>query len=102
MDRQAFLKRGGSRMNTSKRKLSALGLVAGLMVMPLTLKARAQTHPHSTDAWPRTTNPPWYPSLQAFEHYNSARSHVFSMARFDGSFHGRNAVELIRSGKGAY
>ena len=22
-------------------------------------------------------NAPWYPSLQAFEHYNSGRSHVF-------------------------
>jgi hypothetical protein len=49
-----------------------------------------------------TTNPPWYPSLEAFEHYNSARSHVFSMARFDGSLHGPNSVHLIRSRKGAY
>jgi hypothetical protein len=29
----------------------------------------------------RDNNAPWYPSLQAFEHYNSGRSHVFSRAR---------------------
>ncbi len=106
MDRRKFLRRGGSIMNTSKRRLSALVLAAGLMVMPLALNARAQTTAHSTDAstpaQPRDTNPPWYPSLEAFEHYNSARSHVFSMARFDGSFRGRNGVDLVRSRNGAY
>ena len=49
-----------------------------------------------------TNNPPWYPSLQAFEHYDSGRSHVFSMASFNGSWHGRNIVDLVRSPKGAY
>jgi hypothetical protein len=47
-------------------------------------------------------NAPWYPSLQAFEHYNSGRSHVFSRARFRGSFDGRNKVALVRSADGAY
>ena len=47
-------------------------------------------------------NPPWYPSLQAFEHYNSARSHVFSQAQFRGSFDGRNKVAVVRSPDGAY
>jgi hypothetical protein len=56
----------------------------------------------STVAEPASTNAPWYPSLEAFEHYNSGRSHVFSMARFGGSLHAPNAVHLVRSGKGAY
>ena len=47
-------------------------------------------------------NPPWYPSLQAFEHYNSGRSHVFPRARFRGSFEGRNKVAVVSSADGAY
>src|SRR5215472_14776081 len=39
------------------------------------------------------SNPPWYPSLQAFEHYDSGRSHVFSQAQFLGSQNGRNTVQ---------
>lgn len=42
-------------------------------------------------------NPPWYPSLQAFEHYNSGRSHVFSQATFGGSMNGGNTVNTITS-----
>lgn len=49
-----------------------------------------------------TTNAPWYPSLQAFEHYSSGRPHVFSMARFGGSLDGPNTVRLFPSRKGAY
>jgi hypothetical protein len=47
-------------------------------------------------------NPPWYPSLQAFEHYDSGRSHVFSQAMFLGSNNGRNTVLEVRSMPGAY
>jgi hypothetical protein len=47
-------------------------------------------------------NAPWYPSLQAFEHYNSGRSHVFAQARFGGSFTGPNEVTTRSSEKGAY
>ncbi len=93
MDRSDFAHRGGSGVNTSKRKLSALFIAAGLMVMPLAMAARAQA---------QSTNSPWYPSLEAFEHYNSGRSHVFPMARFGGSFHGRNSVTIVRSRRGAY
>src|SRR5215211_2184702 len=100
-------------MNASERKLSALLVAAGLLVMPVALSACDLTSSDSTDtssestatspgAQPRTTNPPWYPSLQAFEHYNSGQSHVFSMATFDGSLHGQNTVDLVRSRKGAY
>jgi hypothetical protein len=45
---------------------------------------------------------PWYPSLQAFEHYNSGRSHVFSLATFGGSFDKPNQVGMLRSSEGAY
>jgi hypothetical protein len=47
-------------------------------------------------------NPPWFPSLQAFEHYDSGRSHVFSRAHFRGSFNGPNTVAVVRSAEGAY
>jgi hypothetical protein len=48
------------------------------------------------------SNPPWFPSLQAFEHYDSGRSHVFSRAHFRGSFNGPNTVAVVRSAEGAY
>ena len=53
-------------------------------------------------AEPDNSNPPWYPSLQAFEHFDSGRSHVFSEARFRGTFHGPNTVAAVRSAEGAY
>ena len=37
-------------------------------------------------------NAPWYPSLMAFEHYDSARTHLFEQADFGGSFDGNNEV----------
>lgn len=42
-------------------------------------------------------NPPWYPSLEAFEHYNSGRSHVFPEATFGGSYSGNNVVNILSS-----
>jgi hypothetical protein len=56
----------------------------------------------STVAEPSGTNAPWYPSLEAFEHYDSGRSHVFPLAKFGGLFHGPNTVRLVPSRKGAY
>lgn len=47
-------------------------------------------------------NAPWYPSLQAFEHYNSGRSHVFSQASFFGSLTGLNKVKSVASADAAY
>lgn len=38
------------------------------------------------------SNPPWFPSLMAFEHYDSGRTHLFSRANFDGSFARENLV----------
>lgn len=42
-------------------------------------------------------NLPWYPSLEAFEHYDSGRSHVFPEATFGGSYAGNNSVEVQTS-----
>lgn len=42
-------------------------------------------------------NHPWYPSLEAFEHYNSGRSHVFPKAKFKGSLTGNNQVDVLAS-----
>lgn len=42
-------------------------------------------------------NAPWYPSLEAFEHYNSGRSHVFPEATFGGSMGGSNTVNTLNS-----
>jgi hypothetical protein len=38
-------------------------------------------------------NPPWFPSLMAFEHYDSERTHLFERAHFRGSFAGHNKVD---------
>lgn len=37
-------------------------------------------------------NPPWYPSIDAFEHYDSGRTHLFSQAKFSGSLRKPNKV----------
>jgi hypothetical protein len=37
-------------------------------------------------------NRPWYPSLAAFEHYDSVRSHLFAQATFGGQFSGNNTI----------
>lgn len=38
-------------------------------------------------------NPPWFPSLNAFEHYDSERTHLFEQARFGGSHGSSNQVD---------
>ena len=48
------------------------------------------------------TNAPWYPSLEAFEHYNSGRTHVFPEATFGGSMNGSNTVNTFESQALAY
>ncbi len=45
----------------------------------------------------RSNNAPWYPSIAAFEHYNSGRSHVFPKAKFGGDFRGDNNVAILTS-----
>jgi hypothetical protein len=39
-------------------------------------------------------NPPWYPSLMAFEHYDTQRTHLFEQAAFNGSFDAQNTVGM--------
>jgi hypothetical protein len=40
------------------------------------------------------SNPPWFPSLMAFEHYDSERTKLFEQAHFTGSFVRDNAVNV--------
>jgi hypothetical protein len=40
------------------------------------------------------SNPPWFPSLMAFEHYDSGRTKLFEQAHFTGSFIQDNAVDV--------
>jgi len=42
-------------------------------------------------------NPPWFPSLMASEHYDSARTKVFAQAQFTGSFVRANVVKARTS-----
>lgn len=42
----------------------------------------------------RRSNPPWFPSLMAFEHYDSGRTKLFEQAHFTGSFTRANAVDV--------
>lgn len=43
------------------------------------------------------SNAPWFPSLEAFEHYNSGRSHVFPLATFGGSMTETNNIDTLTS-----
>ena len=40
------------------------------------------------------SNPPWFPSLMAFEHYDSGRTKLFERAHFTGSFARDNTVDV--------
>ena len=40
------------------------------------------------------SNPPWFPSLMAFEHYDSGRTKLFERAHFTGSFTHDNTVHV--------
>jgi hypothetical protein len=49
----------------------------------------------TTPTGPRSgSNPPWFPSLLAFEHYDSARTKLFTQAHFTGSFVHDNAINM--------
>jgi hypothetical protein len=45
----------------------------------------------------QSSNPPWFPSLMAFEHYDSGRTHLFEQARFGGSYSGNNQVAVRKA-----
>ncbi len=55
-----------------------------------------------SSAVPVASNSPWYPSLSSFEHFDSARSHVFSQAYFGGSLSGKNVVTSRQSATDQY
>src|ERR1051325_8515282 len=44
-----------------------------------------------------SANPPWYPSLSAFEAYDSVRTRLFAEATFGGDLAGHNTVEAVLS-----
>ncbi len=48
------------------------------------------------------SNLPWYPSLEAFEHYNSGRTHRFPQAFFGGSMQSPNMVDILSSASPYY
>ena len=48
------------------------------------------------------SNPPWFPSLMAFEHYDSARTHVFQQARFGGSYGNNKNQVAVRTAPFTY
>lgn len=54
---------------------------------------------HSRGTSGKGANRPWYPSLAAFEHHDSGRSHLFAQARFGGRFSGNNTVTTVQSDK---
>ena len=79
---------------------TAIASAAALVCLALSVpNLSSMTTPSDVE---RGSNPPWFPSLQAFEHYDSGRSHVFSRAHFRGSFHKPNTVAVVRSAQGAY
>ncbi len=75
-------------MNTSKQ------FIFSLIITTLTLTSCSSGGGGggSTGNINVNSNLPWYPSLEAFEHYNSGRSHVFPDAQFGGSYNGNNTV----------
>jgi len=48
------------------------------------------------------SNPPWFPSLMAFEHYDSGRTKLFEQAHFTGSFVRDNTAVDVRISPGEY
>src|SRR5262245_41370653 len=94
-------------MKTLTRR--SLALVAGAVLVMTACSSGSSngapppsSAPTSSDDPPSIVNAPWYPSLQAFEHYNSGRAHVFSIAECHGSFEKPNRVDLLPSNEGAY
>jgi hypothetical protein len=80
MDRRTFLKNA----TATGGALAGAGLLGNQSNTP---KVSAQ----ETLA-ERRSNPPWFPSLMAFEHYDSGRTKLFEQAHFTGSFTRANSV----------
>lgn len=58
----------------------------------------ASNTPSATSViWEFGINRPWFPSLEAFEHHDSGRTHVFPEAHFGGSLLRNNTVKTLPS-----
>ena len=68
-------------------------LLPGLLLAGWTVVAQAQSTARDRD----DSNPPWFPSLMAFEDYDSGRTKLFEQAHFLGSFVRENTVAVRRS-----
>src|SRR5262249_53080432 len=66
--------------------MAALATSIALVCVALSLPTRAGAQGSS--------NLPWFPSLAAFEHYDSGRTKLFEHADFTGSLTGANAVDV--------
>lgn len=84
----------GIKINTPGYKLTGCNLISnGYCVFSVSSSSATNIAITINDNY----NAPWYPSLQAFEHYNSGRSHVFPQATFAGSINGDNTINTITS-----
>lgn len=77
-----------------RRKTSRLLLGA---VLVGTLTVAGVTASLTAGASQSGRNSPWYPSLAAFEHHDSGRTHLFPDAYFGGAFNGQNTVQITKS-----
>src|SRR5438128_2267080 len=80
--------------------VSAIGLIVFVSCSrtePSGNKATPVTGSTGTPAGKSNANRPWYPSLAAFEHHDSARTHLFPEATFGGDFAGRNTVGSVQA-----
>jgi hypothetical protein len=75
------------------RKRKAFSVAAGAVL----LAAVAVCGDSNSGYVGTNANRPWYPSLAAFEHYGSGRSHLFPQATFGGQFWGNNTVLALPS-----
>jgi hypothetical protein len=82
MDRRTFLKNAAA----TGGALAAAGLLGSQSSTPKVSARETLAEGGS--------NPPWFPSLMAFEHYDSGRTKLFEQAHFTGSFTRANAVDV--------
>ena len=79
------------------RSRKAVAVALGtFLASTLVVAVSISSSPGSASATPSpqhsNSNAPWFPSLNAFESFDSGRSHVFSDAYFGGSEHRANTV----------
>ena len=80
--------------HTHVTRMATAAIAAAVAVACVVLSA-PNLNSLTTPAGPRSgSNPPWFPSLLAFEHYDSARTKLFEQAHFTGSFVRDNAVTV--------